>query len=428
VGDPDTNSGTPPIPQDTIVRQTSFFRHVCAAVLLAVPVIAVSTATAPEASAATSAEQQMASRVNQLRAAHGKPPLALHAGMSDDSRAWSSRMASAGLAHDPGYSRSCSRLGSYSRCAENVGYASSTSAVQANLEASSGHRSNMLCDCTHMGIGIVVSGGRTFATQRFVAAAGGAPAPAPAPAPSSSTSPSPTPSGSTAPAPAPAPSISPAEASALAYLQAVAATDYLKAAYPDFVDRDPSSSDLGHWVPRLQDSGDRAVLVRALAYSAEALSPQVESYYEDALGRPADPAGRHHWVALLRVRAVTPADVVTRLYASEERFADEGGDLADWVDGLYGSILGRPSDDGGRAHWVALARREGRRAVVRSLYDSTESVRERIDGAYRRLLGRPADHTGEVRWAGLLRLTGNDVDLARGLAGSVEYSVRASGR
>ena len=384
----------------------SFIRHVCAAAVLAVPLFVASAASPSIEAASASAsppEQQVAGMVNAFRAAHGKAPLTLDEGMSADSRRWSGHMAAGGLAHDPNYGRSCDRVGQHSQCAENVGYSQDAGAVQANFQGSPGHRRNLLCDCTHMGIGVVRSGGNVFVTQRFAAAAH---------------------AGQTAAAVSASPSV----AEPPRHVQVESARSYVRAAYADFAGRSPSSSDLRHWAPRLGSPADRAVLVRALAYSDEALGSVIDGYYDDALGRPADDAGRAHWSDLIQRRLATPADVAARLYSSTERFRDDGGDLAAWVDGLYRSLLDRPADDAGRAHWAAVAERHGRTVVSRSLYDSPESVRVRVDDAYEHLLGRPVDPAGLGRWTRFLHRSGNDVDLTRSLATSAEYVARAAER
>lgn len=372
----------------------SHIRHGAVALLAASAVLFGSTVVASSAGAEPSAsEQQMAAMVNDYRARNGLPALQLHTGMSADSRAWSQHMAGSGLAHDPNYPASCERhFSGYSRCSENVGYATGgIGAVQSAFEGSSTHRSNLLCACTHLGIGVVESGGRTWVTQRFVH------------------------QGQTATAPQ------------YSQAQIDGAEPFVRAVYADFVSRDPSDADLAHWKPRAVTADQRAQLVRALAYSSESLGAIVDRYYQDALGRPADAAGRQYWTDQLQ-RGVPLADLAVRFYASAEHFEGVNQDLGRWVDGLYAAFFDRRADDSGRAHWARAAQTYGRAAVTRALHDSTESVRLRIGAAYQHLLARAADAGGVEHWTSMLRWTRNDVHLAETLANSAEYRARAGDR
>lgn len=374
----------------------SHIRHVIVAVLAAIAVLFGSILVAPSAGAEPSAaEQEMAAMVNDYRARNGLPALQLHTGMSSDSRAWSGHMAGAGLAHDANFAVTCERyFPAYSTCSENVGYATGgIGAVQSALEGSSSHRSTLLCACTHLGVGVVESGGKTWVTQRFVH------------------------QGQTTSAPAPQ----------YSQAQIDESEPFVRAVYADFVARDPSGADLDHWKSRAVTADQRAQLVHALAYSGESLGAIVDGYYQDALGRPAEAAGRQYWTEQIQ-RGLPPADLAVRFYASAEHFEGVKQDLHRWVDGLYLEFFGRRADAAGRAHWAAAAQAFGRPAVARALHDSTESVRLRIGDTYQRLLGRSADAVGLQHWTTMLRWTRNDVHLAETVANSAEYRARAGER
>ena len=372
-------------------------RHLAVAVIVLLASCIASIAWAPAASAApTTVEKQMATWVNDYRIAHGKPPLPIHSAMSDDARAWSSRMASAGLAHDPDYTRSCDRFPGWDRCRENVGASSyGVRRVQENFQASSGHRANLLCDCTHIGIGVVASGGRVWVTQRMVH------------------------DGKSA--------VPPMRAS-MTTEQVTAAQKFVRAAFVDFLRRWPSTSELDHWTTRVLSSTQRSYLVRALAYSDEWVGALVDSYYEVALGRPADPDGKQHWIAIIRSGTMAPAEVAAQFYASYEYFVRSGSKLTPWVDDLYLQLLRRTADSDGRSHWVDIARAYGRPTVTNPFYDSLETLRVRVDDVYLALLGRRADAAGRDHWAGVLQRTKNDVRLAMSLATSAEYYTRTQQR
>ena len=371
-------------------------RHVAAAFVVLLASFVGSVAWAPAAAAApTSAEKQMATWVNDYRIAHGKPPLPIHSGMSDDARAWSSRMASTGLSHDPHFSKSCDRFPGWDRCRENVGYAPTARTVQDNFQRSTGHRANLLCDCTHIGIGIVSSGGRVWVTQRMVH------------------------DGKSA--------VPPMRAY-MTSTQVTAAQKFIRAAYVDFLRRWPSTGELDHWTTRVLSPTQRTYLIRALAYSDEWIGALVDHYYEVALGRPADADGKKHWIGIIRRGEMAPAEVAAQFYASSEYFVRSGSKLTPWVDDLYVQLLRRTADTAGLTHWVDIARYYGRPTVTNPFYDSLETLRVRVDDVYLALLGRRADASGRDHWAGVLSRTKNDVRLAMSLATSGEYYQRTQER
>lgn len=351
------------------------------------------TLATPVSAELSTPERQVAERVNAFRAEHGRPAVAVDAGMSADARAWSGHMTGSGLAHDAGFTRSCDRFPGYTACAENVGYAGDALAVQAALEGSASHRTNLLCDCTHIGVGVATGGGRTYVTQRFVHA-GATPVP-------------------TALAQTPEP---------------VEPSPFVRAGYEDFLGRAPTASELDHWSARVASAGERATFVRTLAQSAGWVGALVDDAYRSALDREPDDRGRRAWVARILYGVSTPAEMVAVLYASDEHFTAQGAEPGPWVDDLYRDLIGRDADATGRSHWTAVAAAWGRHAVSTSLHDSLESRRMRVDDLYRNLLDRPADGPGLDHWAGVLSRTGSDVALAQALATSAEYQASAERR
>lgn len=378
------------------MRSSSHFRHmVVAVVVTAATLLGLVAVAQPAAAAGPSAtEVQMATMVNDYRIANGRAPLPIDAGLSSDARAWSSRMASRRvLQHDANFDRSCQRFAGYTTCRENVGYSpAGISHIQSELEKSAGHRTNLLCDCTHIGIGIVVSGGRTFVTQRLVN------------------------DGRSA---------TPPMLQSLSPYQLEMARSYVRATYSDFFRRTPAQSELDHWAARVLSPSQRNRFVWSLAYSDEWVGSVVEGFYKVALGRSADPQGKQYWVDVIQRGAMAPAEVAARFYASDEYFARRGHSFTRWVDSLYSEVLGRSPDAEGRAHWVDVARKYGRTAVAATFYDSAETLRVRVDDVYQKLLGRWADDAGSSYWSHTLNRTKNDVRLALSLATSTEYRRRA---
>jgi uncharacterized protein YkwD len=97
------------------------------------------------------AESDFASRMNAYRSNQGLPALARDGSLDSYARSWAKKLAEQG-------SLSHSNIGSlippWSSVGENVGRGGSVGAIFDALIASSGHRSNILGDYTHFGIGV----------------------------------------------------------------------------------------------------------------------------------------------------------------------------------------------------------------------------------------------------------------------------------
>lgn len=80
-------------------------------------------------------------------------------------------MAGTGLAHNPDLGGDLARAGvtSWSTIGENVGYGGSVDQIHGMFMGSAGHRANILKGAySHVGIGVVRSGGTVWITLDFV--------------------------------------------------------------------------------------------------------------------------------------------------------------------------------------------------------------------------------------------------------------------
>lgn len=202
------------------------------------------------------------------------------------------------------------------------------------------------------------------------------------------------------------------------------------AAYNDFIDRDPTPSELTSAVAALGGTTDatpaqRAAFMSGLANSDVYLGAVVNKLYQDTLGRNGDPGGVAFWTNKLRLKSQTVAQVAATFYSSNEYFAGFGdNDLETWVKDLYVKVLLRTGDPGGVQFYVNRATNQGRYAVAFPIYQSPESSRTRVKGLFQFLLGRQPDAAGLDFWDGRV-LTQGDVALAVNLAGSGEYKNKA---
>ena len=120
---------------------------------------------AAPASAVTTREAAMLTKINNARAASGLRPLVLSAELSAVARSHSGQMASVtALFHTSSFSSICC----WSAIAENVGTGDSVRGVHRAFLRSSTHRSNILDRrMRQVGVGIVATGGRVWVTEIF---------------------------------------------------------------------------------------------------------------------------------------------------------------------------------------------------------------------------------------------------------------------
>lgn len=206
---------------------------------------------------------------------------------------------------------------------------------------------------------------------------------------------------------------------------ASATANHVRAAFRVFLGRPPSDGELREHTLAL-DGGSvgRLAHARSLATSPEWVGRTVDGLYQSALRRPAEPGGVAYWreriLAGLRV-----TDLGALLHGSDEAYARAGGTEGPFVDHLYAELLGRPADQAGRDHWLAQLRAgTPRHLVAASFFGSVESRRDRVRATYQQVLGRGPEPGGLAHCAEeLLRV--DDVALAAHLASSDEFFRRA---
>ncbi len=373
-----------------------------AAIALVGPLLAVASiaSTAEPASAGvtmtlTRDEQSALARLNDYRVARGLSRLQIDPVTQLRARAWSVSMASQRrLSHSPNSSADC-RAASPScvRWAENVGYSSNGEAsVFSGFLGSSGHAGNMRrTDVDRVGVGVYTdAGGTTWVTQRFIAC-----------------------------------SCTNDETAIAANATRDADRSFANALSVDFLARSASAAEMSAAADLLAYQMPTDRIVAGFAGSQEWVGRLIDGYYLSTLGRPADAAGRDHWIAVYR-SGRTPASIAASFYGSTEFFNRSGATNRGWVDALYREVLGRSTDASGLAHWSGQADRGvSRSSIATAFYQSPESRQTRVTHLYQALLGRSPDSGGLANWSNRLA-DGRDVQLAVDLAAGVEYRTRAT--
>jgi Domain of unknown function (DUF4214) len=200
---------------------------------------------------------------------------------------------------------------------------------------------------------------------------------------------------------------------------------YVVATYELFLGRGPTSDEASRWAATVA-LGDLRALTRALAASDEWAGSRVDHLYRSVLGRPSEPAGRAHWVDRIAAGHTLEA-VAAFLYGSEEYYRLSGSTPDGFVDHVYQGILGRSPDDEGQHYWVGrLAAGATRADVAAGFYASLESRSTRVTTLFHVVLGRAPDRGGHDHWVEQVQHLG-DVSLAAFLAASDEQYRRVTG-
>lgn len=124
------------------------------------------TTIEPSGGPGSAEEQAFHAEVNALRSAQGLAPLGRHGGLDAEARAWARGMAESGAL---GHSDLARLLPPWSAVAENVAVGGSVGGIFGSLADSAAHRSNMLGDYTHIGVGAWVDGEGTIWTCHLFA-------------------------------------------------------------------------------------------------------------------------------------------------------------------------------------------------------------------------------------------------------------------
>ncbi len=190
--------------------------------------------------------------------------------------------------------------------------------------------------------------------------------------------------------------------------------------YDDFLGRtaDPGSQ---YWVDRLQVQAPGDVLW-SITHSREYNEREIADYYNDLLGRAPD-AGAQYWVNGTTAQRFPLEWVKQNILASPEfanrNYASILGEeyvVRSW----YSDVLRRYNvSDGELQYWANRSARIGRLAALRELWYSDEAVRYRINDHYSDLLSRNADFSGLSYWSPKERES--DINVQVLLASTPEY-------
>ncbi|HLN29644.1 MAG TPA: DUF4214 domain-containing protein [Gemmataceae bacterium] len=172
---------------------------------------------------------------------------------------------------------------------------------------------------------------------------------------------------------------------------------FVQTLYNDFLERSGSVTELNLWVAQLPTLGQTGV-ANDIIHSQEGLTDLVDRYYQEYLGRTADPAGQAAWVSVLE-HGGTAEQVAIGFLSSPEYYnratalSSSPDPDANFVQSLYEQLLGRPGSATEIDGWLTQLPTLGRNGVVAGIVGSAEYRTDEVLGLYVTLLhrqGRPS--------------------------------------
>ena len=192
--------------------------------------------------------------------------------------------------------------------------------------------------------------------------------------------------------------------------------------YRDVLSRTVDPSGLAYWDAQLAAGLSRGQMAFEVKETFEFANRQIERLYQRYLHRAADADGLNLFssqlLAGVRIEAIS-AD----LAGSNEFFFAQGGGTNDgFLNAVYEDALGRPIDPAGLAWWTAALSLGASRIQVAAQILGTQEYRQVfVQNAYLQLLHRQADPAGLNHWVTLLNSGGTGQLMYSGIAGSQEF-------
>jgi protocatechuate 3,4-dioxygenase beta subunit len=200
-------------------------------------------------------------------------------------------------------------------------------------------------------------------------------------------------------------------------------------AYLDLLHRHVDATGMAFWVSELQAGLPRQQVVHDIQQSFEYRALEINTLYQNLLGRPADGAGLGAAVTLLTNLSNIPGtgdpllQIEANILGSGEYFVTRGGGTINgFLAALYHDALGRGVDPAGAALFARqLAGGTSRLIVAKEILFSTEAEDILVNNLYERYLHRQADAAGIAGFVGALQHGARVDDMIAMLMGSAEY-------
>jgi hypothetical protein len=201
---------------------------------------------------------------------------------------------------------------------------------------------------------------------------------------------------------------------------------YVSYLFQTLLNRPVDSGGLSAFSSMLDAGVSKPAVVLGIESSPEYIADQVQALYQQYLHRPADPTGLSSFSAFL-AGGGTLEQAAAMLAGSAEYFLTRGqNNNTTFLQALYQDALGRPIDPAGQAGFSQqLANGVSRSMVAAEILASPEYRTNLVQGYYMHFLGRQADPGGLNAFVGQLQAGITDQVVISMIAGSQEAFNRA---
>jgi autotransporter-associated beta strand protein len=197
--------------------------------------------------------------------------------------------------------------------------------------------------------------------------------------------------------------------------------------YLDLLGRPVDAFGLSGWSASLDQGASRSQVVLAIESSLEYRTIVVQRLYQRFLHRAAEPSGLTGFTQFL-AGGGTIEQAQSIITGSAEYFQTRAGGTNDgFLNALYGDVLNRAVDPGGRDGWTAaLTAGASRAAVAAAIFGSLEYRQDLVQSLYPLFLRRAVDPSGLSFFSSALQTGTRDEQVNAIILGSDEYSAGCS--
>jgi hypothetical protein len=196
---------------------------------------------------------------------------------------------------------------------------------------------------------------------------------------------------------------------------------YVDQLYRDLLGRDVDPQGAVYWSSLLFSGVSPTTVVQSIMGSAEYRTVEIQSIFQQYLGRAADAPSLASFGQYLSTGG-TIAGAKAILLGSNEYYQLHGSSSSGFGGALYHDLLGRSIDSGAQAAINAeLAAGVSRMTVAAQIMSTTEYRQDLVQSFYLRYLNRPADSVGLNYNVGRLAAGASEESIVAGLLASAEY-------
>jgi photosystem II stability/assembly factor-like uncharacterized protein len=205
------------------------------------------------------------------------------------------------------------------------------------------------------------------------------------------------------------------------------AVHFASGLYYDLLNRQPTLAEAGMWSNALQHHLTFAQAAQDFVLSSEYKANVIQGYYQNYLGRAADPAGLAGWLGLMQ-QGFNSQNILAGFLTSSEYFTEHGSTAAGWISGLYQDLLNRSPDTASFNVWVQdFQNGLPPNTLEWAIETSPEAYGVAVSRMYHAILGRDASVAEISGWVTAMSQGLTLEGLALSFAASPEYVAQQQG-